>query len=154
MMDIASAQISSANDFQGLAKLRAQAQKDQSVAIDQSAKQFEGMFLSMMLKEMRKTVPESELFNSNSMKLYQDMYDQQMALEMAKEGPLGLATMLKNNLNGGMSSASTELGQQGYALKPEVKSFALNPAIKTIPIQNSERAAIALQKYQAMQLKR
>ena len=45
--------VSSHNDFQGLAKLRAKAQEDQMSAAREVGQQFEAFFIQMMLKSMR-----------------------------------------------------------------------------------------------------
>jgi len=118
------------NDFNGLASLRADAIRDQNKAIDKTAEQFEGLFLGMLLKEMRKTVPESALFDSNSMKLYEEMRDQQLALEMAKDGPLGIADLLKHNLqqNGHLKADATSLNVNSsmYELQHKARAYPLN----------------------------
>ena len=52
------------------------------------------MFISLMLKEMRKTVSRSELLNSQAMDTYQEMFDQQVSLNMSKAGGIGLAKFM------------------------------------------------------------
>ena len=48
---------------------------------------FEAMFLNMMYREMRSTVPENSLFgDSNADKILQDMRDTEMVNQMAKAG--------------------------------------------------------------------
>ncbi len=69
-MDYASQGLTTYNDFQGLAGLRAQAKNDQSKAVDKVSEQFESMFLHMMLKEMRKTVPDSVFLIHQQSKLF------------------------------------------------------------------------------------
>lgn len=60
---------------------------------------FESMFMNMMYKEMRKTVPKSGFWgNSNAEDLWQDMMDSEMVDQMAKSGGIGLADMLYNQL--------------------------------------------------------
>ncbi len=121
-MDYSSATLSTYNDFEGLASLRAQAQKDQSKAVDRVAEQFEGMFLNIMIKEMRKTVPESEFFNTPAIKLFQEMQDQQVAMDMAKEGPLGFAEFLKANIQL-QSSKPGEQKQESFDINPDQKDL-------------------------------
>jgi len=54
------------NDFEGLANLRSQAQRDQKSAINETAQQFEALFIQMMLAEMRKSIPKEGLFDSQA----------------------------------------------------------------------------------------
>ena len=153
-MDYASAQVANYNNFEGLASLRAQAQQDQGKAVDKVAEQFEGMFLHMMLKEMRKTVPESVFFDSPSMKLFQDMQDQQVALDLAKEGPLGLATMLKANIAQQQGAKNRSDKPEGFALNPQAKSFAVNAPSKSFSLPQTQSVPRALNAYQAIELVR
>ncbi|HHT37536.1 MAG: rod-binding protein [Candidatus Wallacebacter cryptica] len=64
-------------------------------ALKQAAVDFESLFIQQMLKEMRNTVPESDLFgNRNAEKLFQSMYDEQLAIEMAGAGGIGLSDII------------------------------------------------------------
>ena len=62
---------------------------------------FEAMFLSMMYKQMRATVPESELFGkkSNAIKIFEDMRDTELMNQAAKSGGIGLADMMMKQLS-------------------------------------------------------
>ena len=51
-------------DFEGLGQLRGQARKDGKAALRETAQQFEGMFLQMMLKSMREATAKSDLVES------------------------------------------------------------------------------------------
>ncbi|WP_457568514.1 rod-binding protein [Desulfurobacterium sp.] len=62
------------------------------------AKEFEATFLEIMLKEMRKGVPEG-LFSSFSDKMYADMFDMTVADKLASSGRFGLAKYVENALN-------------------------------------------------------
>ena len=61
---------------------------------------FEAMFLSMMYKQMRATVPENELFGkkSNAIKIFEDMRDTELMNAAAKSGGVGLADMMYKQL--------------------------------------------------------
>ncbi|WP_302816872.1 rod-binding protein [Selenomonas flueggei] len=62
---------------------------------------FEAMFLSMMYKQMRATVPEGGLFGkkSNALKIFEDMRDTELMNEAAKSGGIGLADMMMKQLS-------------------------------------------------------
>jgi flagellar protein FlgJ len=85
-------------DFQGLGELKARAGRDSSTALDDVARQFESLFLHQMLKSMRQANLGEGLFDSEQTLFYRDMYDQQIALHLSKEGGLGLAEVIKQQL--------------------------------------------------------
>jgi len=85
-------------DFQGLDRLRASAARQDPAALREAARQFEGLFTAMMLKSMREASLGSGMGDSEETKTYQDMYDQQLALQMAHGKGLGLADMLMQQL--------------------------------------------------------
>src|SRR5579863_148227 len=85
-------------DFQGLDRLRASAARQDPQALREAARQFEGLFTAMMLKSMREASLGSGLGDSEETETYQDMYDQQLALQMAHGKGLGLAEMLMQQL--------------------------------------------------------
>jgi flagellar protein FlgJ len=85
-------------DFQGLDRLRASAARQDPQALREAARQFEGLFTAMMLKSMREASLGSGMGDSQETQTYQDMYDQQLALQMAHGKGLGLADMLMQQL--------------------------------------------------------
>ena len=107
-MDNKLAQARNFFDLNGLNNIRQQSnQADQAskkAALKEAAQQFESIFMQMLLKSMRSAqeVLESDSpFNSQSTKFYRDMQDQQMALDMANKGTLGLAELIERQLGGG-----------------------------------------------------
>ena len=89
-------------DMQGLAGLRRQAQQKSPEAIREAAKQFEAVFLQMMLKSMRaaSSATDSGIMDNDQSRLYLEMFDQQIALSMAQQGKVGLAEMMVKQLGG------------------------------------------------------
>ncbi|MGR3184132.1 flagellar assembly peptidoglycan hydrolase FlgJ [Enterobacter cancerogenus] len=85
---------SAAWDAQSLNELKTSAGKDPAGNIRPVARQVEGMFVQMMLKSMRETLPKDGLFSSDSTRLYTSMYDQQIAQQMTAGKGLGLADMI------------------------------------------------------------
>ncbi|GGA90394.1 peptidoglycan hydrolase FlgJ [Neiella marina] len=94
-------QASNYNDLASLDKLRSAAQKDEKSALREVAQQFESIFMQMVLKGMRQANAafESDLTNSNYTNFYRDMADQQMSLNMAQQGALGLADVMVQQLS-------------------------------------------------------
>lgn len=60
---------------------------------------FEAMFLDIMFKEMRNTVPENTLFGqSQGEKIWHSMLDTELMQNVAKSGGVGIADMMYDNL--------------------------------------------------------
>lgn len=60
-------------------------------------KDFESIFIHMMLKEMRKTIPDGGLIEkSTATKIFEDMFDEEMAerISDSEEDGVGIAKML------------------------------------------------------------
>ena len=68
--------------------------------LKEACKGFEAMFLSMMYKQMRATVPENKLFGeSNGQKIFMDMRDNELMKTVADSGGLGLADLMYRQLS-------------------------------------------------------
>ena len=75
----------------------AQTKKEQELR--DACKGFEAMFLNIMYREMRKTVPKYPLFGeSNAESIFKDMRDTQLMQNVADSGGIGLADMLYKQL--------------------------------------------------------
>lgn len=83
-----------ATDFGALAGLRAQARKDSPEAARAVAQQFEALMVQTMLQSMREASNVGGLFDSSQTELYQDLFDKQVASDIARRGDLGFADML------------------------------------------------------------
>lgn len=101
-------------DFNGLNALKAQARTDKESALREVARQFESLFLSEMLKSMRKAgdvFSEGNYLNSNQSELYRDMFDSQMSLTMAGGKGSGLAEALVRQLSKQIPGMDNEGGR-------------------------------------------
>lgn len=83
---------------QSLDQLRAQAKQSPDKALKATAKQFESIFLGMMLKSMRAATPQDGVFDNEQTKMFTEMLDQQMAQNMANRG-IGLADIIYKQLS-------------------------------------------------------
>jgi flagellar protein FlgJ len=83
---------------QSLDKLRAQAKQAPDKALKAAAKQFESVFLNMMLKSMRDATPQDGMFDSEQTKMFTGMLDQQLAQNMSNRG-IGLADIMVKQLS-------------------------------------------------------
>ena len=82
------------NDFTQFTTLRAEATKNPHAAVEEVAAQFESIFLQQMLKAMRDATVKSDLLGSSQMDTYESMADQQLAVQLAEQGGIGLARMM------------------------------------------------------------
>jgi len=95
------------NDLGGLANLKARSNGgDEKGALKAAAKQFEAIFLNMMLKQMRDASFGDPLFDSDAGDSYRSMFDQQLALNLSENGSLGIAELIERQLGGGQSANS------------------------------------------------
>ncbi|MCG6231764.1 rod-binding protein [Vibrio furnissii] len=76
---------------------------DKHAALETVAGQFEAMFLQLVLRQMRSSsdvmADEDSPFNSKQQGVFRDMYDGQLAIEMAKKQRSGIADMLVKQLS-------------------------------------------------------
>lgn len=117
-------------DFSGFSEMRAQARVDPQASLKQVAKQFEGIFIQMMLKSMRDASMGDEIFDSDQSKLYRDMFDKQVALDMANSKGIGIADSLVRQLSKNMpKKESPEI----FELKPNKQNESLENG-KLLPL--------------------
>ena len=130
-------------DFGAYGALRAKAQRDQGAALQETAQQFEAMFLQMVMKSMRATVTKSDLFNSQSMETYEAMYDRELATVMARRGGIGLSAMLTQQLGGGREGPA-ESTEAALSLHPGLKSHPLTQEPSAKPLSRREKGPFEL----------
>lgn len=107
------------NDFSGLAELRARAGRDSPEAARETARQFEALFVQMMLKSMRDA--NAAFGDGSTDTTYQDMFDQQIALELTRRQGIGLADVL-------MRQFGLDAGNPTAAPAPSSGLPAMTPA--------------------------
>lgn len=101
-------------DFSGLNALKAQARTDKKAALEEVARQFESLFLSEMLKSMRKAgdvFSEGNYLNSNESDSYRDMFDSQLSLSMTRNQGTGLSEALVRQLSRQIPGMNEEGGR-------------------------------------------
>lgn len=90
------------HDMSSINSLRSAANTNDPDALKEAAHQFEAIFVQMLLKSMRKAQDaisdKDSPFNSQQVKFYRDMHDQQLATDLASGGSLGLADIIVRQL--------------------------------------------------------
>ena len=84
-----------------ISSMRLRADQNDPSVLREVAGQFEALFIQSLLKNMRAgELSEPLLGESDQHKMYQEMMDQQLALNMSSSGGIGLADMLVQQLGG------------------------------------------------------
>ena len=71
---------------------------EQAAQDDDAARKFEAMIAKMMVKELRRSLPEGSLFGSREMEMFADFFDQAFAEQMAGGDGLGLRGGIERSL--------------------------------------------------------
>ena len=86
-------------DSQSLDALRTQAKQAPDKALEKAAKQFEAVFMNMLMKSMRDATPQDGMFDSEQTKMFSSMLDQQLAQSVGGSHGIGLADMMVKQLS-------------------------------------------------------
>jgi len=116
-----------AADAASLDRIRAQAKTDPQGAVRSAARQFEALFIGMLMKSMRDTTGQDTYFDSAQTRLFQSMLDQQYAQVLATRG-IGLADVMARQL-------TRELAPDAPAAPPAVEGAAPPAAAPGAPAQ-------------------
>ncbi len=131
-------------DFSGLQRLRSKVASPETEQSQQAtkevAKQFESLFLQMMLKSMRDATITDDSTGSDQTRFYQEMFDKQIALDLSnneKGHGLGIAAMLERNM---AANQPQSLDSQAVADAFELIDKQVNrPGASIQPEQNTEQ---------------
>jgi len=88
---------SAADDFEK--RLKAAAESGNDAELKQVCKEFEGIFVSMMYKQMRATVPKSDYLQSDSAtEIFNSMLDEKLC-DAASQRGIGLGDMMYKQMS-------------------------------------------------------
>ncbi|WP_370978937.1 flagellar assembly peptidoglycan hydrolase FlgJ [Agaribacterium sp. ZY112] len=127
-------------DLSGLQQLKHDADKEE--ALKKVAKQFESLFVSMLMKSMRQAndvFAEGSMFDSNESRFYRDMYDQQLSLSLSSGRGIGIADALYRQLSPQSSNKALNLDPLG----DRNKNFSNAITFNTGPSLESTESAIS-----------
>lgn len=136
-------------DVQGLNSLRQSAKQNSPEALKASAKQFEGLFINMMLKSMRQATAASGQEQSQDSQLYTSMLDQQLSQTMAQRG-IGLADMMLRQMQrqpgalpgaNAAGAAGSLAGQPAAASSPVASGANGDAAAASAAVADARRPA-------------
>ena len=90
--------IRSTYDSVALSQLKVDAASDPRANAQEVSKEFEAVFIDLLLKSMRRATPRSELFSSETSRTYESMFDQEIARQVAMGDGIGLARAIEEQL--------------------------------------------------------
>ncbi|WP_111643286.1 flagellar assembly peptidoglycan hydrolase FlgJ [Marinimicrobium alkaliphilum] len=102
-------------------------------ALREVARQFESLFIQQMLKQMRASndvFSEGGMFDSSEMRHHEEMYHQQLGLEMAKGRGIGLADALYDQMK---AAYGKHLPQGQTNAAPEAPASSVSPVGRISP---------------------
>ena len=115
--------IPSTFDNTSLSQLREDAKVDPDAKADEVSRQFEALFVNMLLKSMRKATQRSELFNSEAAKSFESMFDQEIANKVSYADGIGLANTIKRQLFPNNAQKFSKVG--GFEIHQKPKAQAI-----------------------------
>ena len=114
-------------DTKALGNLKLSAKENSPEAIKGVAKQFEAIFVSMMLKSMREATHSEGMFDNEASKMYTSMFDQQISQKIAAGKGIGLADMLTRQLSKASGQVNpVDMNSLSSSIKPSAILGALN----------------------------
>ncbi|HYP71500.1 MAG TPA: flagellar assembly peptidoglycan hydrolase FlgJ [Variovorax sp.] len=125
-------------DVQGVDALRRTARNTPEEGLKQVSRQFEAMFMNMVLKSMREAsaTMSSGMLESQSEKTYLSMFDQQLTQNLSGRG-LGLAEAMLAQLQRTMAttgSADLPDAPQGMPLQTPSRAYNLGSGVPAMPV--------------------
>lgn len=119
-------------DANSLNKLKISAKDNSPESIKEVAKQFEAVFINMVMKSMRAATPQDGPFDNEQSRTFTAMLDQQLSNNLATKG-VGLAEILTRQLTK-VSNSSTDAMEQAVSgdetAKPDqLKLNSIMPAL-------------------------
>ncbi|MDO9597045.1 MAG: flagellar assembly peptidoglycan hydrolase FlgJ [Azoarcus sp.] len=112
------------NSLGDLKKLaRTDGQSDETLRA--AAKQFEALFLQMVMKSMRDATPTDSMMDNEQSKMYQGMLDQQLSLNLSQSKGAGLSEVIFRQIGGGKGKVDAIDGLTGLAGQGTDSGFSL-----------------------------
>jgi flagellar protein FlgJ len=132
-------------DAQSLNQLKLDAKQSSPEALQAAAKQFEAVFMNMLMKSMREASPQDGVFDSDQTKMYTSMLDQQLSQRMASRG-IGLADVMVRQLSAAMkgidgATLTTDPTQSTLTPKPDAALSASPATAAPAPASAAKRGA-------------
>ncbi len=131
-------------DLSGLSRMRKQAQDNPEQTLKTVARQFESLFMQMVLKSMRDASFGDPVFDSSQSEFYQDMFDKQLTLSLSQGRGMGMAEALERQLRGQLHPpvASTPISVENLVAKDgdSAKQELIMPVLTAVSVVSQKRS--------------
>jgi flagellar protein FlgJ len=128
-------------DFAGLGSLRGQAQQKTDKATRDTATQFEAMFIQEMLKSMREATEKSDLMGSEVGEQFEQMYDKELSMQLAKRNTMGVADMIVKQVDmANTTAAASKSANAAAALGEKQSALPLHPVNTNLNLPHGQNA--------------
>lgn len=141
MSDLTLPAQSSYHDFAALATLKGEAANQPQKVARKAAEQFEAYFVQNMLKTMRESVEKSDLVDSHTTDMYQDLMDKEVSMQMVRRGGIGLADMIEKQILQ-REALSTRDALQARAAGAAA-GLPLTPQRQSLPLEKARQSFTA-----------
>ncbi len=145
-------------DLSSVNAIRTLGRADKNQALEKIAQQFESMMVRMMMKSMRsanEVLSEGNMLSSKAGDMYQDMYDDQLALSLSQGGGMGIAEVMVRQLRdryGSSEEKTVDPNITPYFDRPvETKRSLLKPGGESRANAESANNVVAADKLVAPQ---
>lgn len=130
-------------DHKNLADIKRAARGNDPEALKAAAKQFEALFLQMVLKSMRDAAPRDSLFGGEQTRFYESLLDQQLSQVLSARGRgIGLAAMMEKQLS--PPPQGVQGAEDGLPLERPLRPLPLERQYGAKPIQNPDGRPLPL----------
>ncbi|MCR8921393.1 flagellar assembly peptidoglycan hydrolase FlgJ [Dasania sp. GY-MA-18] len=111
-------------DLNSLNAIRSLGRSDKNAALEEVAKQFESMLVRMMMKSMRdanEVFAKGNMLSSPTTSMYQQMYDDQLAVSLTKGRGMGIGDLMVKQLQRrfGIEQQDNTSAKQQELIRPE-----------------------------------
>lgn len=136
-------------DLNSLDSLKLKAKDNDPKALETVAKQFESLFVNMLMQNMRKaneSLGKDSYFDSNETKFYRDMLDQQLSLSLSEGKGIGISDVLvrqlspksRNTESANIQGANEQLGIERQLYEQALDATA-KAAVESVAKRNPDK---------------
>ncbi|WP_045215304.1 peptidoglycan DD-metalloendopeptidase family protein [Desulfonatronovibrio magnus] len=115
---------------------------DQKKELREACLQFEAIFIQRMWEQMRATVPREGYLHSKEQEMFESMFDQEMSMEMAQAGGIGLADLMYGQLKERLENSGAQAAADSAVSMRSLPSRQNLPASGPGDAQAEEKAGL------------
>lgn len=130
-------------DTKGVDSLKQAARQNSPESVKAAAKQFEALFVNMLMKSMRDASPQDGVMDNQQTKMYTSMLDQQMSQTIANRG-VGLADVLIRQLSNAPMNAALQVegGIASPTQTPDLPTITSEGFLRSLGARNDRKITV------------